>query len=155
MFLPLRRAATMVLPTTEASNSERVTPSITLGSSATTHLIIFFPTQFSSTALLAASTSGSSGIAPSLSLCYGLFPRSFWGLSLLTLLTSETETCIHLSFFWVPVPLRSCPLLSLHANQRFRFAAVGFGSWPNLCWAGLINNPSDFIFFLHMFIALS
>lgn len=58
----------MSLPITEASKSERETASMTLESSATMHFVIFLPTQFSSTALLAASTSGSSGIALSFSL---------------------------------------------------------------------------------------
>ncbi|KAL6953297.1 hypothetical protein U1Q18_042707, partial [Sarracenia purpurea var. burkii] len=51
-----------VFPRREASKSEGGTPSMTLGSSAIMDLLIFLPTQWSSMALRAASTSGSSGI---------------------------------------------------------------------------------------------
>ena len=62
MFLPFLWAETMVLPRREASKSEGETPSMTFESLAITAFVIFLPTQCSSTALLAASTSGSSGM---------------------------------------------------------------------------------------------
>lgn len=52
----------MVLPKSEASKSEAETPSMTLVSLAMIDFTIFLPKQCSSMALLAASTSGSSGI---------------------------------------------------------------------------------------------
>lgn len=61
-FLPLRWAATIVLPIRAASKPAGETPSMTLGSSATLQYAIFLPAQLSWIALLAASTSGSSGI---------------------------------------------------------------------------------------------
>lgn len=63
-FLPLRRAAEMVLPTSAASSRGGATPSMTLVSSAAEHRTILFPTQCSSSARRATSTSGSSGISP-------------------------------------------------------------------------------------------
>jgi hypothetical protein len=76
-FLPLRRAETTVLPRRAASKSEGETPSMTLVSFAMTAFFIFFPTQCSSTASLAASTSGSSGILLRRTDCYGAFARFF------------------------------------------------------------------------------
>lgn len=61
-FLPFLRAETMVFPRIEFWKSEGEIPSITLLSSAMRTRLIFFPRQLSSIALLAASTSGSSGI---------------------------------------------------------------------------------------------
>lgn len=52
----------MVLPRTEFWKSDGEIPSITLLSSAMMTRLIFFPRQLSSIALLAASTSGSSGM---------------------------------------------------------------------------------------------
>lgn len=73
MFLPFLWAETMVLPRREASKSEGETPSMTFGSSAITAFTIFLPTQCSSTALLAASTSGSSGMAVCSLLSFSFF----------------------------------------------------------------------------------
>lgn len=52
----------MVLPRIEIWKSDGEIPLITLLSSAIMTRLIFFPRQFSSIALLAASTSGSSGM---------------------------------------------------------------------------------------------
>ena len=62
MFLPFLWAEKMVLPRRETSKSEGETPSMTFESLAITAFVIFLPTQCSSTALLATSTSGSSGM---------------------------------------------------------------------------------------------
>lgn len=104
MFLPLRRAATMVLPMSESSKSERETPSMTLESSATTHFVIFLPIQFSSTALLAASTSGSSGIVLFSRVSSVSHPHS-------------TLNCHSSQTLFTSNPARSCLFI---ANQRFR-----------------------------------
>lgn len=62
MFLPFLRAEMMVFPTRDDWKWEGETPSMTFESSATIAFFIFFPTQCSSTALRAASTSVISGI---------------------------------------------------------------------------------------------
>ena len=71
-FLPLRWAEIMVLPKRAASKSEAETESMTLVSLAIMAFFIFLPRQCSSTARLAASTSGSSGIFSLWLYFYGL-----------------------------------------------------------------------------------
>lgn len=91
MLLPFLLAATTVLPTSEDRKAEGDTPSMTFGSSATTALLIFWPTQWSSTALLAASTSGSSGIAAPCAPARAPFSRAFRSASLAQLTTEIRE----------------------------------------------------------------
>lgn len=81
-FLPLRWVATMVFPVSEDSKTECGTPSMTFASSAATHLRILLPTQCSSRARRAASTSGSSGMTRMLMLFGSLW---FVRLSIVTI----------------------------------------------------------------------